>query len=150
MTPTCAILGRLFIDHSPFPEVLVLLTRILLIGFGGFFGAASRHLISRFTRTLTNDSFPYGTLTVNVTGSFLLAFLIAGVFEQGLLPDAYRYLFLIGFLGAFTTFSTFSHESLTLLNNGLHVSFFMNVTANVLLCLLGAALGLYFGGILRS
>lgn len=127
-----------------------ILIRIFLVGVGGFFGAASRHLVSQFTRSVTNSPFPYGTLTVNATGSFLLTLLVAGVFKQGLVPDAYRPLVLTGFLGAFTTFSTFSHESLTLLNDGLHVPFFTNVAANVSLGLIGAWLGLVTGGMLSS
>jgi CrcB protein len=116
-----------------------------MVSLGGAFGAAARYLVGQVTQALTNSPFPYGTLTVNTTGSFLLALLAVSVFDQGLLSQQYKLLLLTGFLGAFTTFSTFSYESLKLLTNGLHTSFILNVAGNVLLCLGGAWFGLILG-----
>jgi CrcB protein len=71
------------------------------------------------------------------------------LFESGAVPSEYRFLILTGFLGSFTTFSTFSYQSLELLKNGFPASFLINVIANVLLCLLGAWVGLVLGGTIR-
>ncbi len=81
---------------------------ILLLGAGGFFGAIARYIIS----TYGNKTFPYGTLTVNLLGSFLLG--IAVAIE---LSTVYNALFATGFLGAFTTFSTMQIEALKLFDD---------------------------------
>ncbi len=96
------------------------MTRLLAVALGGAFGAVSRYLISGWVARLTHESpFPYGTLAVNVTGSFLLG-LMMGLGGEGrlMLPPAVRVVVGIGFLGAFTTFSTFSYETVEALRIG--------------------------------
>ena len=79
---------------------------ILYVGIGGFLGAISRFLIAGFVQKIAGILFPAGTLTVNVLGSFLIGFLVM-IFENIIAPQ-WKALFITGFLGALTTFSTFS------------------------------------------
>jgi fluoride exporter len=81
---------------------------ILLVVFGGFFGAISRYFISSWAKKKFNASFPVGTITVNLVGSFFLGYFFAGSFEM-----IYSLLG-VGFLGAFTTFSTMNVEAVQL------------------------------------
>ena len=90
----------------------------LLVGLGGFLGANARYLVARLVAATLGVHFPYGTLVINVVGSFLLCFLAAAVSERIVWFPAIRLSVLVGFLGAFTTFSTFSYEWLELLHDG--------------------------------
>ena len=110
----------------------------LFIGTGGALGACLRYFFTTTIDSWFGKPLPFGTLTVNVIGSFCLA-LLYGFIERGDL-DAfpYRALVGVGLLGAFTTFSTFSVETLTLLENGLWVKALANVLLNVGTCLLAA------------
>ena len=77
---------------------------ILLVGAGGFLGAISRYLVDGWIATVTRGGFPWGTLIVNVSGSFALGLLFALSVERGVLSPALRAPVLIGFIGAYTTF----------------------------------------------
>lgn len=107
---------------------------ILFIGTGGFLGAIARYLISRY---LSNyfPSFPLGTLVVNVTGSFLLGFIMYSVAYGKSMPADLRDLLTIGFIGAFTTMSTFSYETIRLTELNEFLFAFLNLTLNLFLCL---------------
>lgn len=118
-----------------------MMTRLLCVGLGGFIGAAARYLISEGVQTLAGARFPYGTLTVNVLGSFFLALLAVLMVRSGGSTVEWELFLLTGVLGAFTTFSTFSYESLLLLRDGLYLGFFSNVLGNVILCLLASLAG---------
>ncbi len=115
---------------------------ILLVGIGGFFGAVMRYLVSGWVQDIfSNPSFPYGTLTVNVTGCLLIG-LLAGLSEnRNLLGPETRALVLIGVLGGFTTFSAFSYESLELLRAGESMAAFSNVGLQVCLGLAAVWVG---------
>lgn len=115
--------------------------RVLFVGLGGFLGASGRFLVSEGVQSLTGARFPYGTLAVNVVGSFLLALLAVLMVRSGGSTVGWELFLLTGVLGAFTTFSTFSHESLLLLRDGLYWGFAGNVIGNVVLCLLAALAG---------
>lgn len=105
--------------------------RIFLIGIGGFFGAISRYLIGGFVQDITRSiSFPYGTLAVNVLGSFAIGFLYYFIENRGGLGPEARALVLIGMLGAFTTFSTFSLETFNLLLSAQTRLALVNLAAN--------------------
>ncbi len=104
---------------------------LLYIGIGGFFGAISRFLIAGAAQKLTGALFPFGTLTVNVLGSFIIGF-AALWFEQIVAPE-YRALFITGFLGALTTFSTFSYETTMLIEQSAWLRAFANIALNVVL-----------------
>ncbi len=123
------------------------MTRLLAIALGGAFGAVSRYLISGWVARLTHESaFPYGTLAVNVTGSFLLG-LMMGLGGEGrlLLPPAVRVVLGIGFLGAFTTFSTFSYETVEALRIGDFRVAVGNTVISVVTALAACWLGLELG-----
>lgn len=121
---------------------------LIYVGAGGFFGANARYLLSRWTDTLLAGRwglFPYGTLVVNVLGSFGLA--LFGVWfsaRAGLSPHL-SLLIGTGFFGAFTTFSTFANESHALLIEGNVAALLLNFVLNNGLCLLGVACGLIVG-----
>lgn len=117
--------------------------QILLIGVGGFFGSICRFLVSRYASAI-NGTFPYGTLFVNVTGSFLLAFISYSVLYGKNIPPEIRSLVSIGFIGAYTTMSTFSYETMRFLDQGEYLQFFLNMGLNIFLCFLFIALGRYF------
>ncbi len=104
---------------------------LFYIGIGGFFGAISRFLISGWIQKLSGLFFPLGTLGVNVIGSFLIG-IAALYFEQVIAPE-YRALFITGFLGALTTFSTFSYETTMLIEQSNYLRAFANIALNVTL-----------------
>ncbi len=109
--------------------------KLILIGFGGFIGSVMRYLVSGYVQTISRSStFPYGTLAVNVIGSFIIGFLFYFIEIRSSLNPQMRALLLFGFLGAFTTFSTFSLETYNLLRSGELMPALVNVSAN---CVLG-------------
>ncbi|NPA95514.1 MAG: fluoride efflux transporter CrcB [Thermodesulfobacteria bacterium] len=114
---------------------------LLFIGLGGFVGAISRYLAASFVHRFLNVGFPYGTLFVNVTGSFFLCFFLPLSLEVYQIPASLRAAITVGFCGAFTTFSTFSFETLSLLQDGYHSAAFFNVFGNLFLCLFAGWLG---------
>ncbi len=109
-----------------------------LIAIGGAIGACSRYLVSEMCVTLFGRSFPYGTLTVNVIGSFIMGLLIAAVENEWLAPYPWRQIIGLGFLGALTTFSTFSMDNVLLMQQGAFVKMGFNVLLNVLLSISAA------------
>ncbi len=109
-----------------------------LIAIGGAVGACSRYLVSEMCVTLFGRSFPYGTLTVNIVGSFAMGLLIAAVENEWLAPYPWRQIIGLGFLGALTTFSTFSMDNVLLMQQGAFVKMGFNVLLNVLLSISAA------------
>ena len=91
---------------------------LLLIGLGGFFGAISRYLVDGWVSDLTGGSFPFGTLIVNLSGALVLGVLYAAAAERAIIPPDLRGPVLIGFIGAYTTFSTLMLESWRLIEDG--------------------------------
>jgi CrcB protein len=104
-------------------------TLLTIIGAGGFFGAISRYLLASFMQKSFSTLFPIGTLTVNVIGSFIIGLMVV-IFENISAPE-YKALIMTGFLGALTTFSTFSLESVTMLQQGDYYRFSLNIILNV-------------------
>jgi CrcB protein len=113
---------------------------VFYIGLGGFIGAISRYFVSRFLNNLFS-MFPMGTLTVNVLGSLILGFIMYSLGQGKSIPVYIRDMITIGFIGAFTTMSTFSYETFRLaeLNEILYSG--VNLILNIFLCLLAV----YFG-----
>ena len=91
---------------------------ILLIGLGGFAGAIARYVVDGAVAERVAGAFPWGTLAVNVSGSFLLGLLFALTADRAILPAEIRGPLLIGFIGAYTTFSTVMLESWRLIESG--------------------------------
>ena len=123
-----------------------MLTNILIIGIGGFFGAISRYLIVILNDKLYNNyEFPFDTLFVNVLGSFLIGVALALGVKYNLLSRGTigSYLFVTGFLGAFTTFSAFSRDTLILLLERYYTTALLNILLNVGLSIALVILG-YF------
>jgi len=116
------------------------LSIILSVALGGSIGAIMRFLGSFYINKLLGATFPYGTLGVNVIGSFLIGFL-ALYFEQTISPNL-KALLITGMLGALTTFSTFSLESVLMLQQGLYTKALLNIFLNVTLTLSATIIGM--------
>ncbi len=114
------------------------------IAIGGAAGALLRFWVSSGIYAIFGRNFPYGTLSVNVLGSFLMGFLYIFFLER-LVSSELRAIILIGFLGAFTTFSTFSIETTNLLLHGEQTKALLNIFLNVGLCLLATWIGMLLG-----
>ena len=116
------------------------MTNILFVALGGSIGAVLRYLISIFMIQVFGSSFPFGTLLVNVLGSFLMGIVYALGQLSHLSPEV-KSLVAVGLLGALTTFSTFSNETLLLMQEGLWFKSMLNVLLNVTLCLFMVYIG---------
>jgi fluoride exporter len=112
----------------------------LIIGLGGFIGAVLRYWISGLIQS-GFVTFPFGTLGVNFIGSLLLALVMYTSEYRGLVGDETRVFLTIGVLGSFTTMSTFSYESIKLLEQDQHILFGLNLLGSTTLCLLAVYLG---------
>ena len=119
--------------------------QVMAIAIGGASGALLRFWTSQGVHLLFGRSFPFGTLAVNVIGSFLMGILTVYLLERTQLSPEWRAALLIGLLGAFTTFSTFSIETFNLLEQGEQLKALMNVVLSVGLCLVATGLGLLIG-----
>ena len=113
----------------------------LMIGIGGFLGANARYVVGGWITRQWGTQFPWGTFVINVTGSFLLGLLMASLNTRPLASPHYRLFFAVGFLGAYTTFSTFSYETLRLAQDQGLVAALLNITGSVVLGLVGVSLG---------
>jgi len=113
---------------------------LFAVGIGGFIGAVSRFLLSSWVQRFTGAAFPFGTLFVNILGSFLIGFLVL-YFEHSLAPQQKAFA-ITGLLGALTTFSTFSLETVIMLQQNFYLKAFSNLSFNVLLCLSATMLGM--------
>lgn len=91
---------------------------VLWVGLGGFLGANARYLLGGWVASRFGAAFPYGTYVINVTGSFILGFFLAFAQDRTWVAPGARLLFAVGFVGAYTTFSTFEYESMRLLQGG--------------------------------
>ncbi len=111
--------------------------QVLAVGVGGFFGAILRYLISGWAYKLLGARFFYGTLIVNIVGSFMLGLFLVLANERFVVSDVMRGFIAVGILGALTTFSTFSYETVALLQNSLFLKAGLNIFLNVT-CALGA------------
>ncbi len=118
---------------------------LLLIGVGGFAGAIARYVIDGLVSDRTGGGFPWGTLVINVTGSFVLGLLFAITTERAILPADIRGPVMIGFLGAYTTFSTFMLESWRLVEAGSWAAAVANLGGSMLLGLVAVLAGMTIG-----
>ncbi len=119
--------------------------QLLLVGLGGFAGAVLRWLVDGWVSERNPSAFPAGTLVVNLTGSFLLGIMFAWVIERNVLPADVRAPVMIGFIGAYTTFSTFMLESWRLVEEGAYGLAAANLVGSVVLGLVAVVAGLAVG-----
>ncbi len=117
--------------------------QVLYIGLFGAIGCISRYALSGWVLGWTGGVFPYGTLTVNLIGSFLLGLIMEGSQHSTLLNAEIRMGITVGLMGGFTTFSTFSYETVRLLEKGSFGSAAANILLSVIICLFAAALGIF-------
>ncbi|PYO86910.1 MAG: fluoride efflux transporter CrcB [Gemmatimonadetes bacterium] len=133
MTPTRTIHGRSFS------------LTILYIALGGIAGTLSRYGLEGWIQSRTATGFPLGTLTVNLSGSLLLGFILRVATGTTLISPDLRAALTIGFCGAFTTMSTFSYESVALLTDGDYLRAALYMSATILGCVAAVMLGTALG-----
>jgi len=114
---------------------------LLSVGIGGFIGAVLRFTLSGWVQKATASTFPFGTLTVNILGSFFIGFLFL-YFQHINLSPTQKALLITGLLGALTTFSTFSLDTVLLMQEEFYVKAFSNVILNVIFSVGGTLLGM--------
>jgi CrcB protein len=121
------------------------LKTLLFIAMGGSIGAVMRYGASLGVASIMGRGFPYGTLFVNVTGSLLIGLLSVLMLERFNIGPEWRAAVMVGVLGSFTTFSTFSLETLNMLEQGELFSAISNVLLSVVVCLIAVWLGVVLG-----
>jgi len=122
------------------------MNQLILVGIGGCIGAIARYGVSFFIRQNFPNQFPVATLVVNILGCFTIGFLIR-FFHEHPLEQTVNLFLVVGILGAFTTFSAFSLETIELFKNGLTSFAVLNVMASVLLCLGAVVTGMWLGAL---
>jgi CrcB protein len=118
---------------------------LVLVGLGGFFGAIARRAVDLSVSSRADSVFPLGTLVINVSGSFLVGILFAWAMDRDVLPAEIRGPLMIGFLGAYTTFSTLMLESWRLVEDGSWQLAALNLAGSVALGLIAVVAGLAVG-----
>jgi fluoride exporter len=121
---------------------------ILWVGLGGFIGANARYLLGGIVAEHYGTTFPLGTFVINVTGSFILGLFMAFAADRPWINPAWRLTFAIGFVGAYTTFSTFTYESIRLIQEKELLLATANVLGSVLLGGIAAFAGIVVGGLI--
>lgn len=119
--------------------------RLLLICLGGAVGTGARYLIGGLAARWLGSEFPYGTLFINVLGSFLIGFVQQVGLTTLAIPETTRLVLTIGVMGGFTTYSSFSYETISLIENGSWLGAVANVVLTTGLCLVVCVLGLGLG-----
>lgn len=111
--------------------------KLLIIGFGGFLGSISRFLLTKVIQEQSNTTFPWGTMVVNILGSFIIGIVFALSVKNNILPPVWRNFLAIGFCGGFTTFSSFTLDNFQLIAN-------QQIFFSLLYTLLSVILGFIF------
>jgi len=125
-----------------------MMRQLVAVAAGGAVGAVLRWLTASSVQKVAGGAFPWGTFFVNALGSFLLGFLFIWLIERSSGSELWRLAVTVGFLGAFTTFSTYSLESVRLLQEGAYSLAFSNVLGQVLVCLTLTWLGVQLARLL--
>lgn len=121
--------------------------RVALVAVGGAIGAVARYLLGLWIATRVGPDFPWGTFAINLTGAFLIG-VVLGLATAGVISPELRLLLAVGVLGGYTTFSTFSYETLELLLDGNMLAFLLNAAGQLGGGLLAVALGLIVSRVL--
>jgi CrcB protein len=122
--------------------------RTLLVAAGGLVGSVARYWLAGWVQSANGSNFPLGTLAVNVLGSFILGLVMALSLERGMVSAETRILLGTGLCGGFTTMSTFSYETLALLQSGGTAAALANLGFTLVLCLAAVWAGLIAGRVL--
>jgi CrcB protein len=121
------------------------LVALLWVGLGGFLGSIARYLLSGWAAARWGVIFPWGTFIINISGSFILGFFLAFAQERPWVHPQARLLFAIGFIGAYTTFSTYTYESIRLMINGQFALAAAYIVGSVVLGLVAVFAGVALG-----
>ena len=121
------------------------MSQFIAIALGGSLGALARFFVANGIYAWLGRNFPFGTLFVNVSGSFLMGFLTALLMQRFTMVVEYRAALLVGFLGAYTTFSTFALESFYLFEEGNLLKAALNIFLSVVLCMVAVWIGMVVG-----
>jgi len=116
--------------------------KFLSIGLGGFIGALLRYSVSEYISLNSNSMFPWGTLTVNIVGAFVIGFLWKAIEFVPVTPEIKSFIF-VGLIGAFTTFSTFMFETVKLLQDSEYMYAFIYLFGSLVLGIIAVYLGIF-------
>jgi CrcB protein len=133
---------------EPISKPIVLgddVTDYLIIGLGGFLGANARYLVGGWVAKAYGSTFPYGTFLINVTGSFVIGFFLTFVTERFIAPPSTRSFFVVGFLGAYTTFSSYMFEAISLIQARAYLTALAYLLGGVIVGLIAVAAGVITG-----
>jgi len=117
------------------------MSRFLLVALGGAIGSGARYLVSNWTQALLGAAFPFGTLAVNIVGTFLIGGVMHLAVSANLIGPELRLFLTTGILGGFTTYSAFGHETYQLAQRGFYASAALYVLVTLVLCFAAAAAG---------
>lgn len=141
ITPTHSVKRHLVRRNSIVQEIFI-------ISIGAIFGANARYIISRYAAKILGPVFPYGTLFINVAGSVIVGFFMIWATERVLIDPRWRLLVVVGFCGAFTTFSSYAFETMAYFEQGQWHLMISNILTNNTLCLIGALGGMALARVL--
>ncbi len=116
-----------------------------LVFVGGGIGAVARYWMQGMVYRFMNGVFPYGTIAVNILGCFMIGLLMTGMEERFMVNPSLRIFITIGILGGFTTFSSFSFETIALFQDGEIFFGMLNILASVAICLTATYVGVFIG-----
>ena len=122
--------------------------KYLWISLGAILGANARFIVGGWAADQWGSSFPFGTLIINLSGSLLLGIFFAVATDRALVDPRYRQMIAVGFIGAYTTFSTYTYESVTLMLNGSWGAGLFNLFGSAVLGALAVAVGIIIGRLL--
>ena len=114
----------------------------VVVSLGAIVGANLRYILSRYAAKILGPVFPYGTLIINISGSFIVGWFMIWTTERVLVDPRWRLLVVVGFCGGFTTFSSYAFESMAYFEQGQWLLMTVNVFANNLLCMAAAIAGM--------
>jgi len=124
------------------------MSKFILLAIGGITGTIARYFLAGYIYEVLGTSFPYGTLAINLLGCFIVGFLAALMENKFMLSPNLRLLLMIGFCGAFTTFSTFIFETNGLIRDGEVMRAFVNVLVSVIAGFILFRLGVLLGEVI--
>lgn len=119
--------------------------KFVFIGLGGFFGSIARYGLTSFVQTKTESHFPYGTMLVNILGCFFIGLFITLFQERIVVGQNIRLFLIIGILGGFTTFSSFSYDTFAMLKTGNILGAGLNAGISLFGCLIATWVGFFVG-----